>query len=66
LPLLFDPDGSARVVESGQGAPLGLFDNVAVDEQVVSGSPGSIFLLYTGGATDITGPGEVLFGLDQL
>lgn len=66
LPLLFDPDGSARVVESGQGAPLGLFDNVALDEQVVSVSPGSTFLLYTDGATDITGPEGVLFGLDRL
>jgi sigma-B regulation protein RsbU (phosphoserine phosphatase) len=66
LPLLFDPDGSARGVASGQGAPLGLFDNLALDEQVVSVSPGSTFLLYTDGATDITGPEGVLFGLERL
>jgi sigma-B regulation protein RsbU (phosphoserine phosphatase) len=66
LPLLFDPDGSARPAERGQGVPLGLFENVALDEQVVSVSPGSTFLLYTDGATDITGPEGVLFGLDRL
>jgi len=66
LPLLFDPDGSARLVEQGQGAPLGLFDNVTLDEQVVAVSQGSTFLLYTDGATDITGPEGVLFGPDRL
>ena len=66
LPLLFGPDGSARLVECGRGAPLGLFDNVALDEQVVPVSRGSSFLLYTDGATDITGPEGVLFGLDRL
>jgi len=66
LPLLFDPDGSARLVEQGQGAPLGLFDNVTLDEQVIAVSQGSTFLLYTDGATDITGPEGVLFGPDRL
>ena len=66
LPLLFDPDGSARLVEQGPGAPLGLFDNVVLDEQVVAVSQGSTFLLYTDGATDITGPEGMLFGPDRL
>ena len=66
LPLLFDPDGSVRPAKRGQGSPLGLFDNIALDEQVLSVSPGSTFLLYTDGATDITGPEGELFGLDRL
>ena len=43
-----------------------MFDNVALDEQVIPVSPGSTFLLYTDGATDITGPEGELFGLDRL
>jgi phosphoserine phosphatase RsbU/P len=66
LPLLFDPDGSARPAELGQGTPLGLFENVALDEQVVPMPQGSTCLLYTDGATDITGPEGELFGLDRL
>ena len=66
LPLLLGSDGSARLAERGQGAPLGLFDNVALDEQVVSVPRGSTFLLYTDGATDITGPEGELFGLERL
>ena len=66
LPLLLSSDGSARLAERGQGAPLGLFDNVALDEQVIPVPRGSTFLLYTDGATDITGPEGELFGLERL
>ena len=66
LPLLLGPDGSVRLAERGQGTPLGLFENAALDEQVIPVPRGSTLLLYTDGATDITGPEGELFGLERL
>ncbi len=66
LPLLFNPDGMVAPAPHGQGAPLGIFDDVALDEKCIPVPPGSAILLYTDGATDITGPEGVLFGLERL
>ncbi len=66
LPLLLEADGSARLAAHGQGVPLGLFDNITLDEQTVSLSPGNALLLYTDGATDMTDSTEDLFGIERL
>ncbi len=66
LPLLFNSDGMVAPAPHGSGAPLGIFDDVTLDEQTIPLPPGSSILLYTDGATDITGPEGVLFGLESL
>jgi sigma-B regulation protein RsbU (phosphoserine phosphatase) len=66
LPLLFNPDGMVAPAPHSQGAPLGIFDDVMLDEQTIPLPSGSAILLYTDGATDITGPEGELFGLDRL
>jgi sigma-B regulation protein RsbU (phosphoserine phosphatase) len=66
LPLLIRADGSAELADSGVGTPLGLFDDVLLDEQVIHLSPRDMLLLYTDGATDITDASETLYGMERL
>jgi len=66
LPLLLEADGSTRLMAAGRGAPLGLFSNVTIDEQVIPLYRDSALLLYTDGATDMTDSDLNLFGIDQL
>lgn len=66
LPLLFSPDGTVALAPRGHGVPLGIFNNAPLDEQCIPLPPGGAILLYTDGATDITGPEGVLHGLERL
>jgi sigma-B regulation protein RsbU (phosphoserine phosphatase) len=66
LPLLLNADGSAGFAMAGQGLPLGLFDLITLDEQIIPLSQGDSFLLYTDGATDMTDAPGTLFGIEQL
>ncbi len=66
LPLLLNSDGQVTLAPHGPGAPLGIFEGVMLDEQTIPLPPGSTILLYTDGATDITGPEGELFGLERL
>ncbi len=66
LPLLFNPDGMVAPAAHGHGVPLGIFDAVVLDEQTIPLPPGSAILLYTDGATDLTGPEGILFDLERL
>ncbi len=66
LPLLLRADGSARLAACGRGIPLGLFDNIALDEQVVALSQGDALLLYTDGATDMIDGDQAMFGIERL
>lgn len=66
LPLLFNKDGLASVPERGAGQPLGIFGAPLLDERAVPLPPGAAVFLYTDGATDLTDPEEILFGLERL
>ena len=66
LPLIITAGGEAVLAEQGTGAPLGLFDGVAIDENTIGLTPHDTLLLYTDGATDITDSGDVLYGMDRL
>ncbi len=66
LPLLFNPDGMVTPAAHGRGTPLGIFDDVVLDEQTIPLPPGSAVLMYTDGATDLTGPQGILFSLERL
>jgi serine phosphatase RsbU (regulator of sigma subunit) len=46
--------------------PLGLFDDAILDEKVIRLAPHDTLLFYTDGATDITDPGEILYGMERL
>ncbi len=65
-PLLVDARGELirPAVEVGQ--PLGMFDDVQLDEQSLGIPPGGRLLLYTDGATEATDDQGRLFGPDRL
>jgi len=65
-PLLCEPDCSITRLPYGPGQPLGLFPSPAIDEQVVTLSPGRTLLLYTDGATDVRDPNMEIFGFERL
>ncbi|MBM3134764.1 MAG: cyclic nucleotide-binding domain-containing protein [Chloroflexi bacterium] len=66
LPLLLDPHGDVHLPVYGPGQPLGLFDAPFLDEQTIPLPPGRAVLLYTDGATDLTSPENIPFGLERL
>lgn len=67
LPLLLSPDGEVRRPAYGHSLPLGPFRDVpSLDEQTIPLPPGGAVLLYTDGATDLTDPQGVFFGLERL
>src|SRR5205807_8900134 len=50
-PLLLSANGNIRRLEDG-GTVVGLFDNIAYDENSVHLRPGDIFLAYSDGVTE--------------
>lgn len=62
LPLIVDAHGRISTPVMGMGAPLGMFESPAIDEQTVIIPPGSLMLLYTDGSADTRNPQLVRFG----
>lgn len=52
LPILHQPDGTLFVPPHNQGAPLGIFDFVLLDEETLALPPGTTMLLITDGVTE--------------
>ncbi len=66
LPLATDASGKAVPLPQGTGQPLGLFDELVLDEGQLSLDPGGSMLLYTDGVTEaVDGAGE-FFGTERL
>lgn len=65
-PLLMDAHGELLRPAVEVGQPLGMFDDVQLDEQSLSIPPGGRLLLYTDGATEATDDRGRLFGLGRL
>jgi serine phosphatase RsbU (regulator of sigma subunit) len=65
-PLLLKADGSVERIPHGVGMSLGLWETIALDEQVVPMDPGSTLLLFTDGMTDCRDPNGVAFGLERI
>ena len=66
LPVVVDAAGRAIEVQSGIGQPLGLFENICLDEQRLVIPTGGAALIYSDGlseATDAAGNG---FGADRI
>lgn len=65
-PLLMDARGELIRPAVDIGQPLGMFDDVRLDEQSLGIPPGGRLLLYTDGATEAIDDRGRLFGLDRL
>lgn len=64
---LFRRSGSHRLRElRSRGEMLGLFERLSVVERTVTLGAGDLFVAYTDGVTDATGPDGRRFGLERL
>ena len=66
MPLLLDARGEIIGLEHGIGQPLGLFPEVALDEQSVGLPSDSLLLMYTDGVTEAMDRDGQLYGLERL
>ena len=64
--LLLLPDGSVERLPFEPGMAIGLWEDIALDEQTVNLPPGSILFLYTDGMTDCRSPEGEPFGLERI
>ena len=65
-PLVIDATGAVTQPPLGQGHPLGIFDEPALDEQIVRLAPDDSLLLYTDGVTEAWDAQGLEFGLERL
>lgn len=65
LPMLLTADGGVQVLPMRPGQPLGLFDDVLLDESSLTVPLGATLLLNTDGLTDASDPGGVQFGQER-
>ncbi len=65
-PVFFDWQGAFRRFPKTNGQALGLFAEVALDEQTVELPQGSMLLIYTDGIPDATNRQNVSFGFDGV
>jgi phosphoserine phosphatase RsbU/P len=66
LPILCNEQGVTRNPSCGHGQPLGILTDPAIDEQIVTLSPGDTLLLFTDGVTDAFNEIGMSFGLERL
>jgi serine phosphatase RsbU (regulator of sigma subunit) len=64
--LLLLPDGSVGRLPYETGMAIGLWENIALDEQTIKLPPGSTLFLYTDGMTDCRSPEGEPFGLERI
>lgn len=62
LPLILDSQGEISIPEMGQGTPLGIYVNPALDERSITIPPGGFMLLYSDGAADTRNENGMRFG----
>lgn len=66
IPVFSDGHGSIKRLPKANGQALGVFKEIALNEQMVELSKGSMLLLYTDGITDAHNRKNVSFGHDGL
>lgn len=66
LPIIRNPDGDIYTAPQGQGAPLGLFDFVLLDEGKLTLPPRSTMLLITDGVTEAMNKNHEQFGSERI
>ena len=65
-PVFFDGKGSIKRMPKTNGQALGILAEIALDEQTVEFSKGSMLLIYTDGIPDATNRQNVGFGFDGV
>lgn len=65
-PLLFPKDGKTVKLLKAEGIPLGVRDDMELQEQQVILEPGDVVVLYTDGVTEAMNENEDFFGDDRL
>lgn len=65
-PYLLDGEGQVIDVPISTGQPLGLFENLSIDEQHIFIPPGGMLLLYSDGISETMDTHGVDFGPDRL
>lgn len=66
LPRLRLADGSVQTPPLREGAPLGIFDFVLLDEETITLAPGATMLLLTDGVTEAFNAAREQFGAERL
>ncbi len=65
-PFLLDGDGRVMEVPVAPGQPLGLFNDLPIDEQRIQVPPGGTLLLYSDGVNETVDYRGVEFGINSL
>ncbi|NNK95255.1 MAG: serine/threonine-protein phosphatase [Desulfobacterales bacterium] len=66
IPILFDGQGSFKRLPKANGQALGVFREIALDEQTIELSKGNMLLMCSDGITDALNRKNVNFGFDGL
>lgn len=66
LPVLRQADGTVWTPPQREGAPLGIFDFVLLDEETLMLKPGTTMLLLTDGVTETFNPAQDQFGPERI
>ena len=65
-PLLLEADGTVQRLPHKPGMALGLWENIALDENSFVMPKGSLLVMYTDGMTDCRNPEGESFGLERI
>ena len=65
-PLILDADGAVHRLPHKPGMALGLWENIALDENSLQLPSNSMLVMFTDGMTDCRNPKGVPFGLDRI
>jgi serine phosphatase RsbU (regulator of sigma subunit) len=66
LPLFCNRAGELAALPCTRGVPLGIADEIPLDQQAIRLEPGSTLLVYTDGITDALDSTSTRFGLERL
>ncbi len=66
LPIVRHMDGALETPPQGQGAPLGIFDFLLLDEGTLTLAPGSVMLLITDGVTEALDANREQFSMERI
>jgi sigma-B regulation protein RsbU (phosphoserine phosphatase) len=66
LPFLLDANGDFIDIEQNVGQPLGLFEEIELDEQSISLPKKGLLFMYTDGLTEAMNENDEFFGEDRL
>jgi sigma-B regulation protein RsbU (phosphoserine phosphatase) len=65
-PIVIDQHGKPVEIPISQGQPLGLFDNLSIDQQQFILPKGGLVLLFSDGLNEVVDPQGNLFGLERV